>query len=168
MAGTGLPMSGFGFLEERFSSEENEALRPGASDLENIKPLTRGCSAERWRRWISSSAHHYMLLQGINDDAGEMLCAACGWGDPEKEDKVRQLLEKELSLKPESVITFFWSESHAVETQWGTFLKYWPVFCYGSDDSNIVVIHEVPKALVYVEDHLWVVDRKRYFEPSRT
>ncbi|MEN2774367.1 DUF2947 family protein [Acetivibrio clariflavus] len=87
----------------------------------------------------------------------------CDWGEPEKESQTVNFLQKNILIPEESKITFFWSESCSFETVWGIFLKYWTDFCYPSDDSNVIVIHNYPLAVIYIEDKLWIVQQIEYF-----
>jgi hypothetical protein len=46
----------------------------------------------------------------------------------------------------------------AVETDWRLFLDHWDDFCYPSDDSNILVLPTLGKAVVYIEERWYVLD----------
>lgn len=144
----------------RFTEEEYNVLPK--EDLEKIRPLSVSYSNECWDYWISDKAGHFMKLQ-IEDHINYLTLEDCGWGDSEKEPETLEFLNKNIAVDEDQKITFFWSRNLAVETCWSTFTRYWTDFCYPSDDSNIIVIHDNPYALVYVEDKILLVERMRFF-----
>jgi hypothetical protein len=68
-------------------------------------------------------------------------------------------------------VVFFWHAEMAARTDWRLFLDHWDDFCYPSDDSNILVLPMVGKAVAYIEERWYVFDRQTMatvFEALRT
>jgi Protein of unknown function (DUF2947) len=147
-------------LNWRFTEVEYNILPE--EDLNKIRPLSPQKSKECWKFWISKKVGHFMKLS-VSGEGSTQLCNNCGWGEVEREKNTIILLNESLKIDEGQSITFFWNESNAVETTWGIFLKYWTDFCYPSDDSNIIIIHDCEKAVVYVGDKITIVDREKYF-----
>lgn len=147
-------------LKWRFSEEEYNKLP--TTDLNKIKPLSISYSKKCWSNWISNKYGHLMKINAL-PCTDVLHYNDCGWGDPEKECQTVNFLQDNILISKEAIITFFWSESCSVETTWGVFLKYWTDFCYPSDDSNVIIIHDYPLAVIYIEDKLWIVNRAEYF-----
>ena len=104
-----------------------------------------------------------MQIKGNNFNLSNSFCNDCGWGDELRQSQVIKDLENVMKLSKNNPITFFWNANCGLETDWGIFVKYWTDFCYSSDDSNILVPHNSEKAIIYIEDKLWVVNRKDCF-----
>lgn len=145
-------------LKWRFTEEKYNKLP--LTDLNMIKPLSISYSEECWSNWISDKCGH---LMEISYKPSKLQYNDCGWGEPEKECQTVDFLKKNILVSEQSKITFFWGGSCSVETNWGIFLKYWTDFCYPSDDSNVIIIHNHPLAVIYIEDKLWIVDRVECF-----
>lgn len=133
--------------------------------LDRICPLSLDYSQERWNYWISDKSKHLMLLvkhtKNICQD--NLISNDCGWGDKTKERLLKEHLAKVMELNGNEPITFFWGANCAVETEWNIFLEYWSDFCYPSDDSNIIIFHTDDRAIIYIEDMIWAVERKSFF-----
>lgn len=147
-------------LKWRFTEEEYNVLPK--DDLDKIRPLSLNYSNECWNYWISDKEGHFMKLQ-LDENVNYITLEDCGWGDSENEQETLEFLNKNIEVHKDQKITFFWNKNLAVETYWEIFVKYWTDFCYPSDDSNIIVIHDYPYALVYVEDKILLVERMRFF-----
>lgn len=153
------------FSEKWRFTEEGYNVLPKV-DLEKIHPLSKEYSCEKWSYWISNNKgqNHLMLINGrkILDNIN-LFCNDCGWGNTKKQNQVINSLIEKMSLQENEPITFYWSSSVSVETEWSIFTRYWTDFCYSSDDSNIIIPHNSEKAIIYVEDKIWVVNRKECF-----
>lgn len=71
-----------------------------------------------------------------------------------------------MKLNEKEPITFFCRGACAVNTKWGVFLEYWSDFCYPSDDSNVIIFHRDSRAIIYIEDELWMVYQKSFFKET--
>ena len=156
-----IDLSNFSLLY-RFNEEGYNILPE--EDLNKIYPLSKEYSEEKWNYWISDKYNHLMQIEGININLINSFCNDCGWGNEKKQNNVISLLIEEMCLNKKVPITFFWSASVAIDTEWDIFTKYWSDFCYSSDDSNIIIPHNSNKAIIYVEDKIWIVDRKECFK----
>jgi hypothetical protein len=154
-------------LKWRFTNADYNSIP--TSDLVKIRPFTEEYSNLQWKLWVSDkpNQHHFMLIADKKFDyINDIFCSDCGWGDTERLNLVIKKLSEKLNFDEREPIIFFWSASVAAETEWGIFTKYWTDFCYSSDDSNIIVPPNSEKAIIYVEDRLWVVNRKECFGRS--
>ncbi len=142
----------------RFTDEKYRMLPP--SVLADIRPLAIRVAEERWNKWVSAAG---LKLPDLPKDGMNSISSNCGWGDRRKEEETRTKLRKSFQIGTENKLTFFWNARNAVETKWDIFVKYWPDFCYPSDDGDVVSIHDAPHALIYIKDRMWSVDRKAYF-----
>jgi len=80
----------------------------------------------------------------------------------EKEEKrVVHTLRQEIPATETSALLFFWHAEVCVKTDWGLFLDHWDDFCYPSDDSNVIVLPGVEKAVIYIEENWHILSRKR-------
>lgn len=133
--------------------------------LDRICPLSVEYSQECWNYWISDKFEHLMLLVKNTENIGQdnLINNDCGWGDKREERLLKELLAEAMELNGNEHITFFWGANCAVETEWNVFLKYWSDFCYPSDDSNIIIFHKDSRAIIYIEDTIWIVERKSFF-----
>ncbi len=77
----------------------------------------------------------------------------------DEEQQIVPTLQKVIPAAGSSLALFFWHAELAVQTDWRLFLDHWDDFCYPSDDSNIVVLPEVGKAVVYIKDWWYVFNR---------
>ena len=133
--------------------------------LNKIRPLSEEYSKDRWNYWISDKVGHIMFLIKNTKNIGEdnKLSNDCGWGNNRKQRLLKRHLARVMKLNRNEPITFLWDSITAVETEWGVFLEYWYDFCYPHDDSNIIIFHKDNRALIYIEDKVWVVDRQSFF-----
>ena len=83
------------------------------------------------------------------------------------ENKVVANLQREIVASDSTELIFFWHAETAVRTDWRLFLDHWDDFCYPSDDSNILVLPTVGRAVVYVEARWYVLDRLIMASTSR-
>ena len=147
-------------------TDPNYALLP-EEDLVKIFPLAEEYSCQLWKRWIHPSIHHYMLLNDKSDNELTQVLYDSGWGDLEKENITRTQLVELIQLNNQSLITIFYNMTHAIETTWGIFLKYWTDFCYCSDEANVIIFHSDPRVLIYrcggIQDSFWIANRKKLF-----
>lgn len=158
-----IPMEKFS-LKWLFTNEKYNVL---PKDIQKrMHPLSVKAAKKRWESWISIEGEHYCQLNKFLK-SNDLLCADCGWGDKDKEQETKTILTEKLLLNYSHSITFFWHKTQAIETEWGIFLDYWSDFCYPDDDSNIVIINDYPKAIIYITDSMWVVDRKVHFGESK-
>jgi hypothetical protein len=138
------------------------------NDLKKIKPLTIEYSTLLWKQWIHPSIHHFMLMNDLpNEEMNEILNENI-WGDSKKELRTQKRLDDSMSIDYESNITFFYDMTHAIETCWGIFLKYWSDFCFKGEEGDLIIFHSDPRVIIFVDggisnQYFWVADRKRLF-----
>lgn len=127
------------------------------SDRESIIPLTSDEAAANWNRHVSRDKSHLADRGSLlfDDTQGRFLCVG-GWGKVTTEQQTAgRLNELALCDKNESAIVF-WDATTAVRVPWHTFVRFWHVFFYPSDDSGVVIGAGGKPVLKYVEDRLYV------------
>ena len=157
-------MNNFGF-SWRFTDEKYNLLPK--NDLMLIRPLTKEFSNEIWEKFIDNKVNHYALIKKKINLATDLVIDDCGWGEEYKENNTQKYLMNHIKWNINSKIIFFWNKDYAVETEWNIFLKYWTDFCYSSDDSNIIINPNSEKAMIYVEDRIFIVNRKIHFNKDQ-
>ena len=78
-------------------------------------------------------------------------------GDEEKQ--VIPILKQEITATESAELLFFWHAEVCVRTDWGLFLDHWDDFCYPSDDSNVMVLPGIEKAIIYIEESWHILSR---------
>lgn len=72
------------------------------------------------------------------------------------EAQVLQNLRRDIAANDSYEVIFFWHAEQAVKTGRRLFLDHWNDFCYPGDDSNILLIPKIMKAVAYVEERWYV------------
>ena len=88
----------------------------------------------------------------------------------DEEGQVNQNLRRDIAAGDSSEVLFFWHAELAVKTDWRLFLDHWDDFCYPSDNSNLLVLPSIMKAVAYVEERWYVFNWQttdRVFAGSR-
>jgi len=82
-------------------------------------------------------------------------------GTEKEEKQVVPTLRQEIPETETSEVLFFWHAEVCVKTDWGLFFNHWDDFCYPSDDSNVIVLPGVEKAIIFIEESWHILSRKR-------
>ena len=73
-----------------------------------------------------------------------------------EEIEVTKWLESQFPIAKDSLLFFFWHAEVSVKTDWELFLSHWDDFCYPSDDSNIIILPQEDRCIIYIED-VWYI-----------
>ena len=74
-------------------------------------------------------------------------------------EEIAAHLQRHIPADYSAPAVFFWFGDLAVEIDWGLFLDHWDDFCYPTDDSNIVVIPELNKAVAYIDEAWFILEK---------
>jgi hypothetical protein len=147
----------------RFSdAQKYTQLSP--DEFNRFRPISANESLTLWEKYVypSSKEHERHLT--------ELYVRKCiKWPDwptfrssTENEEKqVVPILRQEIPATESSELLFFWHAEVCVATDWSLFLDHWDDFCYPSDDSNVIVLPEIEKAIIYIEERWHILPRKR-------
>jgi hypothetical protein len=142
----------------RFSDAQKYAQLSDA-EFRRLRPLSESESLGQWEQHVypdAASGHrHLREIQRL-----------IKW--PEVPSFTSELHQEEINVVPNlqrrivasdsDEVIFFWHAEMAARTDWRLFLDHWDDFCYPSDDSNILVLPMVGKAVAYIEERWYVLD----------
>ncbi len=135
------------------------------SQLEFVRfqPIPQKESIELWNTYVypsSNSREHHLTELYVQRLVEWPDCPNFRTNSDSEEKEIVPLLLKAITASDSATLFFFWHAEVCVKTDWGLFLEHWDDFCYPSDDSNVIVIPDIEKALIYIEEQWHVMPRK--------
>lgn len=144
----------------RFSDAQKYAQLSAAEFL-RFRPLSETESLSRWEQFVypdSSPGHRHFkeLIVQRKVDWPQNIAFRSELKDDER--LVVQNLQREIAAADSAEVFFFWHAEQSVRTDWRLFLDHWDDFCYPGDDSNILVLPAVMKAVLYTEESWYILN----------
>jgi len=134
-----------------------------SDEFNRFSPVLPGESLKLWEKYVypSSQLYESHLCQLYAQKQIQWPEGASFHFTGEREDrKVLAMLRQQIAATESSAVLFFWSAEVCARTDWGLFLTHWDDFCYPSDDSNVIVLPGIDKAVVYIEDVWHILPRQ--------
>jgi hypothetical protein len=145
----------------RFSDAE-KYTQLSMSEFRHFRPLSEADSIRCWEEFVypdASPGHRHLTELYVQRLIAWPQNSSFRSVSKSDEALVVQNLKREIAAGDASEAIFFWHAELAVRTDWRLFLNHWDDFCYPSDDSNILVLPEVGKAVAYIEERWHIFDR---------
>src|SRR6266498_3141513 len=136
----------------RFTDAQKYAqLSP--DEFKRFRPIAPKESLKLWRKYVypsSNEREHHLTQLYVQNLITWPDCPSFRSSTEIEEKQVVTTLKKEIPAIDSSELLFFWHAEVCVATDWSLFLAHWDDFCYPSDDSNVIVLPETEKAIVYI------------------
>ncbi|MBU1053487.1 MAG: DUF2947 domain-containing protein [Proteobacteria bacterium] len=138
----------------RFSDAE-KYVQLSEAEFRRFHPIPSDESIKLWNEYVypsNNSREHHLTELYVQKNIKWPDGPTFKTDDDVVEKEIASLLRKSFPLPDNTTVYFFWHAETCVKTDWGLFLSYWDDFCYPSDDSDVIVIPEFDKAIIYIED----------------
>lgn len=142
-------------------SDAQKYTQLSAAEFLRFRPLPEDEGLTKWEKFVypdASLGHRHLVelyVQGLITWPKNVSFRS---ESKDEERQVVQNLQREIAAGDSSEAYFFWHAELAVKTDWRLFLDHWDDFCYPSDDSNILVLPAVMKAVAYREERWYILN----------
>jgi len=143
-------------------SDAQKYTQLSETEFRRLQPLSEDESLKRWEQHVYSDAspgHRHLVQLCLNRLVRLPEAPAFISKSHDEEIRVVQNLQRRIVAADSTEVLFFWHAEVAAKTDWHLFLEHWNDFCYPSDDSNILILPSVGKAVAYIEERWYVLDR---------
>lgn len=130
--------------------------------FDRLRPLTEKESLKKWAEFVhpaSDRLSRHLVQLFVRGRIEYPEAPTFQSVTNAEEARVPTNLRRYLPAEDSTDALFFWHGTEAVWTDFGLFLEHWSDFCYPSDESNVLVIPELSKAVWYREDNWFVLER---------
>jgi hypothetical protein len=142
-------------------SDAHKYTQLSAAEFLRFRPLPETESLKLWEQFVypdPSPGHRHLTELYVQRLITWPQNVSFRSASKDDEKEVVQNLRREIAAGDSSEVLFFWHAEQAVITDWRLFLDHWDDFCYPSDDSNILILPAVMKAVAFIEEQWHILN----------
>jgi Protein of unknown function (DUF2947) len=145
-------------------SDAQKYTQLSVAEFQRFRPLSETDSLKCWEKYVypdSSPINRHLTALYVQRKIVWPITPSFLSKEQEEEKQVVPTLLREIKAVDSAEVLFFWHAEQAVRTDWRLFLDHWDDFCYPSDDSNIIVLPGIGKAVAYIEERWYILNHPK-------